>query len=166
MPLSMLWRRLMLEPEETRRALVVPALVWEAPPATSRDSGTWRLTGSEVVPEARLPGESLVLMVEKATAQASTFPAGVTLGRAESNDLVIEDATVSRFHAWVHHDVREGSWLVVDAESRTGTWVNGQKLLPRQRRALVDGDELRLGDAVLRFLLADSLLAYVRDRSG
>lgn len=156
----------MLEPEETRGALVVPALVWEAPPASSRDSGTWRLTGSEVVPEPRLPGESLVLMLEKAAAHASTFPAGVTLGRADSNDLVIEDASVSRFHAWIHHDEREGSWLVVDAESRTGTWVNGQKLVARQRRALADGDELRLGDAVLRFLLADSLMAYVRDRSG
>ncbi len=153
----------MMAPVETRQSLNAPALVWESP---RLDRVPRELTQVGPSTDGGPGGESLVFLVEKAAVGANPFPAGVTVGRAPTSDLVIEHSTVSRFHAWIEHDARTDLWMVTDAESRNGTWLNGLALGPRQCRALCDSDVLRLGDAVLRFLLPDSLVAYVRDRAA
>jgi pSer/pThr/pTyr-binding forkhead associated (FHA) protein len=64
-------------------------------------------------------------------------------------DIVLEnDITVSRLHASI---VLEGSdYRIYDEGSSSGTWVNGQKL-PDYGHQLLDGDEIRLGDAWMRY---------------
>ena len=55
---------------------------------------------------------------------------------------------VSRKHA---HMVRfQESLLITDLGSANGTFVNGQRLEPHQRRILHDGDEVCLGQLVAR----------------
>jgi hypothetical protein len=72
-----------------------------------------------------------------------------TLGRSPDNDIVVDDAYVSRRHCaiLVHAgDVCE----LHDVASKNGTTVNGQRLNgPRQ---LVSGDEIRVCDRQFTFL--------------
>ena len=64
-------------------------------------------------------------------------------------DIVLEnDVTVSRLHASI---VLEGTdYRIYDEGSSSGTWVNGQQV-PDFGQQLHDGDEIRLGDAWIRY---------------
>jgi hypothetical protein len=72
------------------------------------------------------------------------------IGRLPSCDLMLDQPAISRRHAVIYQ--RDGSWFIADAGSSTGTFVN---LIPAVEPArLVDGDEIRLGEAVtIRFEL-------------
>ncbi|MBN1259463.1 MAG: FHA domain-containing protein [Anaerolineae bacterium] len=78
-------------------------------------------------------------------------PEGVTLGRAEDNDIVITGAvegaeTVSQHHARIY---RQGAyWVVEDLRSSNGVYVNGQRT---GRNLLRDGWSLRLGSVAFEF---------------
>ena len=72
----------------------------------------------------------------------------VTLGRAESCDIgLFGDNAVERLHARI---VQQGNnYLLVDAGSGSGTYVNDARVL--QPTPLRSGDTIRLGRNVLRF---------------
>jgi pSer/pThr/pTyr-binding forkhead associated (FHA) protein len=72
-----------------------------------------------------------------------------TLGRTAGNDVVIQDATVSRHHARLFF--HEGQWYVEDLQSANGTFVNGTRV--HRPMPLQHGDELRMGDDVMTFEL-------------
>ena len=65
----------------------------------------------------------------------------VTVGREESNDVQLDDATASRRHA-VFERLAAG-WSVTDIGSKNGTMVNGDYI--DQPRPLFSGDEITLG---------------------
>jgi len=62
-------------------------------------------------------------------ARANAFALMVTVGRAANNDIVIPDPSVSKFHASLARD-EAGRWTITDW-STNGTWVDGERLLPR-----------------------------------
>jgi hypothetical protein len=68
----------------------------------------------------------------------------VLVGRGSWCDLVISGATVSRHHAELFF--REGSWVLVDLDSKNGTYINGTRV---QRSQLRPGDELAFGGELL-----------------
>jgi hypothetical protein len=72
------------------------------------------------------------------------------VGRLPDNDVVIDDATVSRRHCAivVHSDL---TIEVHDVASKNGTMVNGSKINGPTR--LRDGDEIGLSDRRLTFLM-------------
>jgi pSer/pThr/pTyr-binding forkhead associated (FHA) protein len=73
------------------------------------------------------------------------LPEGTTtaVGRGPSgNALRLEERNVSRRHACFH--VTGGAVSVEDLGSRTGTFVNGERLAGRRR--LLPGDHVRIGD--------------------
>jgi Nif-specific regulatory protein len=72
------------------------------------------------------------------------------IGRDAEMEVVLCDTKVSRHHATIVHE--DAGWVVLDAESRHGTFVNGERVV---RHALHDGDQLQIGSTVLRFELAD-----------
>jgi NADPH-dependent 2,4-dienoyl-CoA reductase/sulfur reductase-like enzyme/pSer/pThr/pTyr-binding forkhead associated (FHA) protein len=81
-----------------------------------------------------------------------SFALGVGLmraGRDPSNDLVIGDQTVSRFHA--SFERRGATLLVRDLGSANGTWVRGHRVVAGEAVALSAGDTVHLGSVVLRF---------------
>lgn len=53
---------------------------------------------------------------------------------------------VSRRHAMIRRG--EDTLTLIDLDSTNGTFLNGQRLLPKQPRVLRDGDEIRLGRLV------------------
>lgn len=63
------------------------------------------------------------------------------IGRAKSSDITVALSTVSRNHA-VLTRYDDGSWTITDASSKTGTWVNGERV---DIRAIVEGDVISIG---------------------
>lgn len=51
-----------------------------------------------------------------------------TIGRARQSDIVVNLPTVSRNHAVLARD-GEGNWHITDLNSKTGTFVNGNKII-------------------------------------
>ena len=63
------------------------------------------------------------------------------IGRAKSSDITVALSTVSRNHA-VLTRYDDGSWTITDASSKTGTWVNGERV---DIRAIGQGDVISIG---------------------
>ena len=59
-------------------------------------------------------------------------------------DQILDDSSVSRMHARFALD-REGRMTIRDLNSTNGTWLNGERLLPNESRAIQEGDHVRLG---------------------
>lgn len=74
----------------------------------------------------------------------------VGLGRSPDNSVVLDDAKASRHHAVV--SAAAGMYVVTDLHSTNGTFVNGDRVFGTV--PLADGDELRLGNSVLRLRLS------------
>lgn len=70
------------------------------------------------------------------------------LGRYPNNDVVIENTTVSAYHAEIIRRP-DGRHEIVDRESRNGTRVNGALV---RSQVLKDGDLITLGGATLHYL--------------
>jgi Protein of unknown function (DUF3662)/Inner membrane component of T3SS, cytoplasmic domain len=68
----------------------------------------------------------------------------LTIGRADDNGLVLDDARVSRHHARLR--ARHGVLVLTDLGSRNGVRVNGQTVV---EVALGAGDRIEIGDTVL-----------------
>ncbi len=75
----------------------------------------------------------------------------VNLGRADYNDIVLPDPSVSTSHAKLQR--REGVWVLVDLDSTNGTFVDGERV--RGEAPLAPGGTVRLGDVQLLFEPAD-----------
>jgi len=112
-----------------------------AEPVPAPDPGPPR---PEPPPPARAAGGTLAnLIVRKGQLKGHRFPIRVPIvnvGRAEYNDIVVPDQSVSSAHAKIQ--LREGIWMVVDLDSTNGTFVDGDK---------VSGDAPIAPGAVLRF---------------
>lgn len=77
----------------------------------------------------------------------SIFNLPYRIGRMEGNNLVIDDLTVSRFHAEIY---KEGKHFYIrDLESTNGTLVNGK---PIKVRKLKEGDIITIGSTRLRWI--------------
>ena len=73
--------------------------------------------------------------------------ARAVLGRSTEVDIALEHKDISREHACIEQ--REGMFFISDMGSTNGTFVNGSRL--DTAVALQQGDEIRIGNVVLRF---------------
>jgi hypothetical protein len=80
----------------------------------------------------------------------------VLVGRDPSCDMVIEDKSVSRRHAYFER--RGGGWAIVDQGSANGTFINGAQVMDAE---LQDGQELRLGMVPLRVEMESAMAGTV-----
>jgi Nif-specific regulatory protein len=72
----------------------------------------------------------------------------VSIGRDPSNVLPIADLSLSRRHCLIKRDANQ--FTLSDTDSFNGTLVNG---VPVNQRVLEHGDQIKIGDSVLVFLL-------------
>src|SRR5438034_517780 len=82
----------------------------------------------------------------------------VNIGRADYNDLVVPDPSVSTSHAKLQR--REGVWVLVDLDSTNGTFVDGEQV--KGEAPLAPGATVRLGDVQLVFEPSDDALSIAK----
>lgn len=75
----------------------------------------------------------------------------IRLGREEENDIVINDESVSRFHAKIEKR-SNGEFIISDNNSKNGVMVNKEQVTSCR---LSDGDIIQLGHFVFRFRIPD-----------
>jgi pSer/pThr/pTyr-binding forkhead associated (FHA) protein len=92
--------------------------------------------GNFLVRSGALKGQRLVVKTPVAN-----------IGRADYNDLVIPDESVSTTHAKLQR--REGVWVLVDLDSTNGTFVDGERV--KGETPLSPGVTVRFGDISLVF---------------
>ena len=121
-------------------------LVWEPgawrPPARA---GHTLVAAAEPLRAGAAAGEALAM----ALARDGRRPY-VTLGRGAENELVIDDATLSRVHL-VLMRAPDGTWTVRDAGSSNGSRLEGQRLEPGKPLPLPPGSRLEAGGVRLTF---------------
>ncbi len=71
--------------------------------------------------------------------------ARVAIGRNADNEFVLDDEQVSGYHANIYS--LDGEYVIVDAGSTNGTFVNGERL--QGRRVLKPNDRIGIGNVVL-----------------
>jgi len=71
----------------------------------------------------------------------------VNIGRADYNDIVLPDESVSTSHAKLQR--REGVWVLVDLESTNGTFIDGDQI--KGEAPLAPGATVRFGEIALVF---------------
>jgi len=72
--------------------------------------------------------------------------ANFSIGRATTNDLILQDPAISRQHAvlrFLNH-----AWVVQDQNSTAGVYVNGNRV---REKHLNNGDQIKIGSAVFIF---------------
>lgn len=154
-PLTDWVRRLVDDETGLQSALETPLLVWEGDLSEAR----WVSKAPEHAPS---PENPVVFLVKKVQGRANPFGSGVTLGRAEHNDLVFPHASVSRFHAYLAPDPTQiARWNVVDAASRNGTMVDGVSLQPNAAAPLGGATRISVGEMALTFLSPKAFLRWL-----
>ncbi len=118
-----------------------------------RNSGTLILVAPiESVPKPQERGEACLVLLHPPGPdigrQTPLARQSYIIGRDTEADLVISRSAVSRQHAQLSRD-EQGEWWAIDMGSTNGTFVNELKV---QRQCLVDGDQVRFGDAIFKFL--------------
>jgi len=83
---------------------------------------------------------------------------GISIGRQDDNDLVLDVERASRHHARILP--AEGRFFVADLDSSNGTYLNGERLV-NESRWLNAGDRIEIGGEALRFVTGQE--TYVGD---
>src|SRR5690242_16504834 len=83
--------------------------------------------------------------------------AGGTIGRGESNTLVLADPErfISRTHATIAFQA--GGYVITDTGTKNPVVVNGRPLGSGSQTRLGDGDQIKVGDYILQVTVASSV---------
>lgn len=109
--------------------------------ATPRSSGAVPPLASLLVRSGSLKGSRLPIRVPV-----------VNIGRAEYNDIVIPDESVSTMHAKLQR--REQLWVLTDNSSTNGTFVDGERVT--SEAVLSPGALVRFGETAVMFEPTDT----------
>jgi len=149
--LSFVTRQYLLLRERVSERYPHDWLVWEP--------GIWSAVSSnkgEDLAATRLPasaagerppkGDALCYLLPRTQGQ----PTSIDIGRANTNQLVINDATVSRSHLLLKAE-KEGPWLAEVALASRATEYRSRSLSPGDSVMLRSGDQLKIGDVLLTY---------------
>lgn len=152
--MSLLARQLSLLGERFKSRYPHPWLVWEPTGSVRATDESQANAGATQVPHSGV-------RMRPEGSDALCFPVGpdkqVKVGRATTNDIVIDDMTLSRDHFLLF---LEGStWHLALAEPVTcATFVRRMSVQPGKPVFLVDGCPIKAGDAELTFYEGLSIL--------
>ena len=143
-----------------------PVLVYEPPTEDTVDeddeSDDYQLrTQSGLSVPSIGGGEPMAVVIEKTKDNA--FQRRITIGRTANNDIILDDTSVSRFHAWIEQTTTD--WVLVDAGSRNGSTVAGRKMVAKTPSVLTNGLVLRIGALQLTYYTAQGFLDMLHRRA-
>lgn len=144
-----------------------PVLVYEPPQdeTMDEDDDDYQLrTQSGLAVPAIGGGDPMAVVIEKTKDNA--FQRRITIGRTANNDIVLDDSSVSRFHAWLEFRDSDKEWILVDAGSRNGSLVAGRKLAAKAPTTLTNGNVLRIGALQLTYYTAQGFLDMLKRRAA
>ena len=124
-----------------------PWLVWEPGPWLPSQAGATLLSVPKLDLKAGLgktSKERLCIALKAVAGKPQLI-----LGRSETSDLEVNDATLSRAHLALSM-TGPNSWSVADLGSSNGSWLNGQKLGPTPL-TLKEGSQLQAGQVYLTY---------------
>jgi FHA domain/Protein of unknown function (DUF3662) len=124
-----------------------PVVVPQNAPAKATAIGQAKSASIEVI--LQIEGDARDL---RARVASGAEPAGI--GRNSANVLIVDDTTVSNFHAALTLSAN-GNLTLADRASSNGTCVNGVALETGGRIIVRDGDRLRFGDVEATLKIAD-----------
>lgn len=109
-----------------------------------------------------------VLLASPVQKRTSTFPQMITIGRTANNDIVLDDPSVSRFHAYFRVAADEATLAeplqLCDADSGNGTFVNGDRVARNPPTEVATSDVIRIGNIELTLLRAEQVWHRVQRR--
>jgi hypothetical protein len=120
-------------------------LVWEPGPWLPSNPGATLVQPKRNDPQRSGSKERLCIQVKAVVGKPH-----LVLGRHESADVQVNDATLSRAHLALVPGANQ-SWSVLDLGSSNGSWLNGRKLLPNAPVPLTEGGQLQAGQVYLTF---------------
>jgi DNA-binding SARP family transcriptional activator len=156
---EILGEELGLEPS-TDLVQLEQAILLQDPSLDWNPAGEYALGGQGILSPDRVFGHDLPRTVGPdevkttahlllADADTREVPAhGLRIGRAEDNDLVVDDVRASRHHASIV--CRGSQFLIADLHSTNGTQVGGVSI--EGARVLASDDQITVGDTVMTFL--------------
>ena len=103
-----------------------------------------------VIEEIAQSKDKAMLVVNRGSNVGARFlitNAGVTIGRATSSDVFLDDVTVSRTHAKIEKS--EAGFTIIDNGSLNGTYVNNNSV---NEHSLLSGDRIQIGKFHLLFV--------------
>jgi pSer/pThr/pTyr-binding forkhead associated (FHA) protein len=115
-------------------------------------------------PAAGPPGVLANLVVRTGSLKGQRLPIRVPIvnvGRAEYNDVVLPDDSVSTSHAKLQR--REGVWVLVDLESTNGCFVDAERV--RGETPLAPGALIRFGEVQVLFEPTDDTVDAAKGSS-
>jgi ABC-type multidrug transport system ATPase subunit len=133
-----------------------PSRIPASPPSPPRNPPSSGLPGS---PAHQLPEEGSFHWSRVDIRPTAVIRAAVKtlrIGRADDNDIVLADLSVSRHHAELRH--LGGRYEIVDLSSHNGTFLNGEKVVSKAR--VTEQDIVGIGAATFR-LVGDELREFV-----
>jgi pSer/pThr/pTyr-binding forkhead associated (FHA) protein len=113
----------------------------------SSDTIVFTRPGQEAAPpDSAVRAYLLVSSEGSPSVQFDLGGALISIGRASDNDVIVDDAQVSRHHCQLK--LQHGAYSFADLGSRNGSAVNGQ---PVNEVALGPGDVIRIGATEIEF---------------
>lgn len=123
------------------------------------ETGITRIQKALSTPASDAKPPCLVVISGGELGKKHDLPQGMTiLGRSSRADIRIHEESVSRTHASIESDGEE--LLIQDLNSTNGTYVNDR---PVQDRVLRDGDLVRVGRILFKFLSGTNVEAAYHD---
>ena len=104
--------------------------------------------GTQAAPRERGPAY-LAVIVDHKEVQRRPITGAVTLGRSLDCDLWLDDPRLSRAHCRLEPALEGDGWVVIDLNSRNGTYVNAVRVMERQ--PLNHRDVITIGRAHIKF---------------
>jgi pSer/pThr/pTyr-binding forkhead associated (FHA) protein len=100
---------------------------------------------------ARYAASLIVRSGPKKGAEYRISGSRTVLGRGDDADILLDDASVSRFHAAIEHS--KTGFMLKDLGSTNGTLKDGVSI---KEAPLVHGDRFQIGDTTFEFALAQT----------
>jgi diguanylate cyclase (GGDEF)-like protein len=130
------------------------------PPDDSERTRVTRITELAAGPDASRGGDACIVVIygTELGRRVQLGKAPFEIGRSSSNDLFIDQESISRHHARISFDGT--SYWVADLGSTNGTYVNDE--LVREQR-LRDGDQVRIGRSILKFMTGENVEVHYHE---